>query len=183
MTWIKRNLPSILSITGIIAIAVVLYIYRDYINRLGNFGYLGAFFISFFSSLTVILPVPGFFIIISMATIFNPVIIAIVSSTGGTLGESTGYLLGYSGRHVLGENKQYVRAENWMKRWGFWAILFFSFVPLMPADIAGITAGALRYPFWKYLIICWIGKTLKYLFLITISLWGWQQLLKLFPFM
>jgi membrane protein DedA with SNARE-associated domain len=28
-------------------------------------------------------------------------------------------------------------------------------------DLAGIAAGSLRYPVWRFLLFCWLGKTIK----------------------
>jgi len=56
-------------------------------------------------------------------------------------------------------------------------------VPFMPMDIAGITAGVLRFPFWQFLLACWAGKTIKYLVVIVPTLWGFQKIIELFPFL
>jgi membrane protein YqaA with SNARE-associated domain len=41
-------------------------------------------------------------------------------------------------------------------------IFFLSAAPLF-FDLAGIAAGALRFPIWKYFIACWLGRTVLYL--------------------
>jgi len=181
MNWFKKNFISILTVAAVIIIAAVIFLFRDQINTLGEFGYLGAFLISLIGSLTIVLPVPGILILFALATVFNPFLIAIAGSTGGTIGELSGYALGFSGRHIFGSNKQYIRTEKWMKKWGVWAIGVFAFVPILPTDVAGIAAGALRLPVWKFFIACWIGKTLKYILLILASTWGWHFIQNIFP--
>lgn len=181
MNWLKRNYLSILSVLLVVAIALIAFFFSDQLKTLGNLGYLGAFLISFISSLTIILPVPGLVVLIALGSIFNPFFIAIAGSTGGTFGETTGYVLGYSGRHLAVGNRNYLRIEGWMKKWGIWAIILFAFVPVLPADLAGLTSGALRFPLWKFWIACWIGKTAKYLLIIMASVWGWQTIVHFFP--
>ncbi len=178
--WIKKNYLAILVILLVIAISVALYLYRDIVSKLGNYGYLGAFLISLISSLTIILPVPGFLLLISLVATFNPVLIALAASTGGIIGELSGYAAGRSGRSMLQANKAYLRAESWMRKWGIWAIILFAFIPLVPFDVAGLASGALRFPLWKFMIAGWLGKSAKFIMLLLLSYWGFQFVPHLF---
>jgi membrane protein YqaA with SNARE-associated domain len=81
---------------------------------------------------------------------------------------------------MLQANKTYLRAESWMKRWGMWAIMLFAFIPLVPFDIAGLASGALRFPVWKFMVAGWIGKSVKFILLLLLSVWGFQFVLRLF---
>lgn len=56
--------------------------------------------------------------------------------------------------------------HGWVERWGFWAIAFLSFQPLLPIEIGGFIAGAARMPVNKFLPALWLGKFPKYLGLI-----------------
>jgi|WetSurMetagenome_2_1015567.scaffolds.fasta_scaffold02148_9 membrane protein YqaA with SNARE-associated domain len=176
VNWLKKNYLAIIVIILVITLSVVLFIFRDLVKQLNNFGYLGAFLISLIASLTIVLPVPGFYLLIPLAAIFNPVLIALAAATGGVIGELSGYAAGRSGRHILAGNKQYVRAEAWMKKWGVWAIMFFAFVPVVPFDVAGLACGALRYPIWKFMLAGWIGKSAKFVILLLFSSWAIQFL-------
>jgi membrane protein YqaA with SNARE-associated domain len=42
-------------------------------------------------------------------------------------------------------------------------IFVLSFVPNPFFDVAGATAGALRFPLWKFLLMCFLGKSLRYM--------------------
>jgi membrane protein YqaA with SNARE-associated domain len=180
MNWLKRNYLSLLVILAVVALSVALYLCRGMVAKLGNYGYLGAFLISLVASLTIILPVPGFLLLISLVSILNPVLVALAASTGGIIGELSGYLAGRSGRSMLQANKAYLRAESWMKRWGIWAIMLFAFVPLVPFDVAGLASGALRFPVWKFMVAGWIGKSVKFILLLLLSAWGFQFVPRLF---
>ena len=52
-------------------------------------------------------------------------------------------------------------------------IFIFSLVPFFPFDLAGIVAGALRFPFWKFFLLCWLGRTLLYIGVALAGAWGW----------
>ena len=67
-----------------------------------------------------------------------------------------------------------------MKNWRLTRAMIFAFaaIPLVPFDAAGIIAGALRYPLWKFLLIGWAGKTIKFIALVYAAMWGWNILLR-----
>ncbi|MBN1368416.1 MAG: VTT domain-containing protein [Dehalococcoidales bacterium] len=188
MNWLKKNFLALIVILAVIALSVVLYLFRDtlttrlneYTNRGDIFVYIGAFFISLIGSLTIVLPFPGFLILIPFASVYNPIFIALAASTGGIIGELSGYAAGRSGRSMLRANKAYLKAESWMKRRGVWAIMLFAFIPLVPFDVAGLAAGALRMPLWKFMIAGWIGKSAKFILLLMLSYWGFRFIPHLF---
>jgi membrane protein YqaA with SNARE-associated domain len=70
--------------------------------------------------------------------------------------------------------------EGWMRRWGAWAVFVFAAVPFLPLDIAGMVAGAIRFPLWKFLLVAWVGKSLKYIGLLVAGFYGWEFVLPYF---
>ena len=60
-------------------------------------------------------------------------------------------------------NKLYEKANHWMVKYGFWCVAFFAFVPNPVFDAIGFAAGVLRYPLWKFVVACFLGKSLKFL--------------------
>ena len=50
-------------------------------------------------------------------------------------------------------------------------------VPLV-FDLAGIAAGVLRFPFWKFLLACWLGRTILYIGIALAGAWGWEVVLR-----
>jgi len=124
-------------------------------------AYLSVFVGVLLCSLTIIVPVPvGTSIMIAAATRWNPVMVALAASIGGTLGELSGYYAGYlSKRIAITENViGYNRVLGWMQRYGVWAICFLALQPIIPFDIGGLIAGAARMPLWKFLPALWVGK-------------------------
>jgi len=177
----KRFIP-VLTLALVIVITLGLFFlaqrYPGRIEEFKNLGYLGVFLICLVSNATVILPVPGIFLFLPLLTVLNPVLIGLVGATGGTIGEVTGYVAGYSGRAMVQSGPLYDKVEGWMKRWGAWIIFIFAAVPFLFVDVAGMVAGALRFPLWKFLLVVWVGKSLKYVALLLLGVWGWGAVLR-----
>jgi membrane protein YqaA with SNARE-associated domain len=182
-TWRKRAL-AIGVVAGSLGISVGLFFftraYPDTIDKFGSYGYLGVFIASLVSSATVILPVPGVLVLLPVVVTLNPLLVALAGSAGGIIGETTGYIAGFGGQAMVSKGKFYARVEGWMKRWGAWTIFVFAFAPFLLFDVAGVVAGALRYPFWKFMLIGFVGKTLKYIGLVYAAILGYNWLLHYF---
>lgn len=149
----------ILLILVVVAITTLAFVYRGRVADLETLGYLGAFLVALISSATIFLPVPGIALIYALGQTLNPVLLGLVAGAGSALGEITGYMAGYSGQAVIENNRHYARLERWMKRRGWVVIFLLSFVPNPFFDIAGAIAGALRFPLWKFVVVCFLGKT------------------------
>jgi membrane protein YqaA with SNARE-associated domain len=179
--WLRPRLVPILTILLVIVISVALFVitqrYPEIVDRFESYGYVGVFLISLVSNATVILPVPGILVFIPLLTAFNPVFLGLVGAAGGVIGEITGYMAGYSGRGLVQRSKMYGRVEGWMKRWGIWVVFVFAVAPFLLLDVAGMVAGALRFPLWKFLLVVWVGKSIKYVGLALAAAWGWELLL------
>ena len=126
-----------------------------------TYGYLGLFLVMVLTSAILFLPLPTAIIVFALGGVLNPILVGIVAGVGGGLGELTGYLLGYSGQTFVEKSRVYGRMERWMKRRGSIVIFLVSFVPNPFLDIAGFVAGALRFPVWRFLFFCGLGKTLR----------------------
>ncbi len=176
-SWIRRNYLSILALFLIIAIVVGLYVFYqrnpDRVAEFESYGYLGAFLICLVTNATVILPFPGIVVLFALGAAFNPLFIGLAAGIGGTIGEMTAYLLGYSGRGVVANIRFYDRSVQWLEKWGVLTVFVFALTPL-PFDVLGIAAGLLRFPFWKFFIACWLGKTLLYIGMAFAGAWGWE---------
>jgi len=180
----SRLRPAVLLVLIIllaIGITAGLLIFRDQVNALGNYGYLGAFLISLITSATVIVPVPGIVALFVIGNTLNPVLVGLVGAAGGILGEMVGFMVGHQGHDLVQHPGQlYLRMEAWMRRWGGWAIFVFAAAPIPMFDVAGIVSGALGYPLWKFLLIGWVGKSIKFVLLVLAGAWGWGTILSYF---
>ena len=159
----KLTFVRVLVLLAVITLTIFLILNRDRVQELEALGYPGIFLISLFSNATLILPVPGVLFTSAMGAVFNPYCVALAAGCGAALGELTGYVAGFSGQGII-ENKQwYARVTEWMKKFGGLTVLLLAFIPNPIFDIAGMVAGALRMPLWKFLLFSWVGKTGKML--------------------
>ena len=170
--FLSRDLYlRILVLIVILGITACIFVFRDRVANLAGYGYLGAFLISLLSSATIILPIPGLALIFALGDAYNPFLIGIAAGAGSALGEITGYMAGYSGQGVLKKSKTYLRMEHWMRRRGSVVIFVLAFVPNPIFDLAGAAAGVLRYPLWKFLLVCFLGKTPKSILVALAGAW------------
>jgi membrane protein YqaA with SNARE-associated domain len=172
-SWLNRNLVAIAMFVLVLGVTIALFVMRNEILKLGNYGYLGTFFLSLGTNATIILPMPSILMILPLGATFNPLYIGLVAGLGGALGEMTAYIVGYTGRGLWQDNPNYIKAVGWLKRWGMLIVFIFAVTP-MPLDIMGIAAGNLRLPAWKFFLPCWPGKTIKYIILAYVGYWGWE---------
>jgi len=176
-SWLKRNFLAVTMFVLVLAVTITLFILRNEILKLGNYGYLGTFVLSVATNATILLPMPSILMILPLGATFNPLYIGLAAGIGGAIGEMTAYIVGYSGRGIWNNNPNYIKAVGWLKKWGMLVIFVFSVTP-MPLDIMGIAAGNLRLPAWKFFLPCWPGKTIKYIVLAYVGYWGWAAFIK-----
>ncbi len=187
---LRNKIIPILALLLVIAVMVgIFYFYRRYPDRiveLKNYAYGGAFLISLIGNATIILPGAVLLILSDIGAVLypvtgpvGPIIVGLAGGAGAAIGEITGYMAGYSGRAIVRRQTTYVRLEGWVKKWGAILIFLVSLVPLI-FDLAGIAAGALRLPIWKFLLACWLGRTLLYISVVLASAWGWETILTYF---
>jgi len=136
------------------------------IDRFASTAYLVVFLVTLLSNAGIFVPV--FFhisIMMTVADLWNPVLVALAASVAGTLGEITGYYAGYLGKRIahLENIPGYQRLVGWMNKHGPWGIFLISLQPILPFDIAGLLAGASKLPLWKFILPCWAGRFPKYL--------------------
>jgi uncharacterized membrane protein YdjX (TVP38/TMEM64 family) len=69
------------------------------------------------------------------------------------------------------------RMLQWLSgRWGFWALVGWSFFPLAPTDLACYLAGSLRLPFARYLTAVCLGELLVCAGYVFLSQQAWGRL-------
>ncbi|MFF2348638.1 DedA family protein [Kitasatospora sp. NPDC058115] len=126
------------------------------------------------------IPLPGEIALVSAALlsargVVSPVWVAVCAILGAIIGDSVGYSIGRKGGKPLFEKlgrkfpkhfgpNHLATAERSFQKWGMWAVFFGRFIALLRI-FAGPLAGALRMPYWKFLIanvlggIVWAGGT------------------------
>ena len=179
--WVRNRLLPILSLVLVIGIVIgVFFFYRSYperIEALQGYSYLGVFFISVLLNATIVLPAGNFLVLATMGAVLpSATLVGLVGGLGAAVGELTGYAAGYRGQAIISRQRVYTRLKGWVERWGMLTIFLLSVVPLV-FDLAGIAAGVLRFPLWKFFIACWLGRTVLYLVIAWGGAMGWEALL------
>ena len=168
--WLSK--PFRISVVLVVlGLSVAIFALRDQFARMAAIGYPGIFLVSLLGNATIILPAPSLALVFAMGSALPPLFVGLAAGVGEALGELTGYAAGFGGRAVIEDKKTFQRLEAWMERAGGITIFVLSAIPNPFFDMAGIAAGALHYPLWRFLLACWLGKTLK----TTLVAWAGAQ--------
>jgi membrane protein DedA with SNARE-associated domain len=163
-----------------IALCAAVVYYWDYIDRVGQYGYLGVFIINIFAGVTIIVPVPGLLIVFTMGSVLHPAIVGACAGLGEAIGSIIIYLTGYGGRGALKTlNHKYTnRFEEWIHRRGSIAVFLMSAIinPLFYPFTA--VAGMMRFGLVRFFFSCWAGKTIKGMAVAYIGYFGLGSILR-----
>jgi membrane protein YqaA with SNARE-associated domain len=183
----SRRFIFFFTLVVVIGLTVALHLtygrHPERLVELRHYAYGGAFLISLIGNATIIFPGAVLVILSNLGIVLysstglaGPIIVGLAGGVAAAIGETTGYIAGYSGREVVVGRKMYGQIEGWVRKWGSLAILVFSLVPFM-FDLVGIVAGVLRFPFWKFILFCGLGRTILYVVFITLAALGFRALL------
>ena len=159
--FVTQYRTQIIALLASVGLTVGVVLLADDLRNLAGLGYLGIFAVSVLSNATVVLPVPGIAVVCAGGGVLNPLLVALVAGVGEPLGELTGYLAGYAGSAIVEDSERFARVRGYMLKNGFLTLFVLSAVPNPLFDLAGIAAGMLRVPVARFLLACWLGKTLK----------------------
>ena len=121
---------SVVLIVGTIALTVGLaFVPGNFVERLGNYGYLGLFILTLLASATIVLPSPAVGIALLAGKTLNPWIVGLVGGVAAGLGEITGYLAGLGGSELAKRSRFYPRIERYVQRWGVLTIFTLAIIP------------------------------------------------------
>jgi len=184
---VATSMPFLLSLLGQDELKESVFGWLPGEEEFNDFGYAGIFVANFLGTATGFFPVPGLtaaaqlLVIAGSDSLYVPGVVA-AGALGMTLGESTAYLAGAVGRGLAEEQQMPVRgrlgewmhrAAGWidwmMARYGFMTLLVLSAIPNPFFEFAGITAGAVRMSFWRFIVAVGIGKTIRAILLVTLG--------------
>jgi membrane protein YqaA with SNARE-associated domain len=103
---------------------------------------------------------------------YNPLLLLFVASGGNVLGAMTTYAVGFFGgdrltRNILRMKPETVeKAHGIFMKYGVWSLLF-SWLPFI-GDGLCLVGGALKVPMTVFFPLVFIGKCLRYLFIISL---------------
>ncbi len=157
----RRTLLHLVLFLVVASIVAIAFLFRDTFS-LHQVGYAGVALTAIVASGGMVVPAPALAVVCTAGALLIPWIVALIAGTCEGVGELTGYFLGRSGEELLSGRRFYRRLRIWMGRHGWLVLFLLSVIPNPVFDVAGIAAGALRYPIWRFLALVWVGKTLKY---------------------
>jgi len=168
--WLKATVYGVV----VIGLSVGLTYFIQYLwgrfdissAKLAPGAYLIVFLTTLLCNASIMVPVAiHTSVMMAAASVWDPALVAFIASVAGALGEITGYYAGYLGKRIMigGSTPGYNKLVGWVNRYGPWAIFVIALQPVLPVDIAGLTAGVSKMPLWKFLLPCWAGKFPKYI--------------------
>ncbi|MER7502656.1 DedA family protein [Nonomuraea pusilla] len=142
------------------------------------------------------IPLPGEIVLVSAAIlsakgVVSPVWVGVCASAGAIVGDSAGYAIGRKGGRPLFTrlgrrfpkhfgDAHVAKAEAYFQRFGMWAVFVGRFIALLRI-LAGPLAGALRMPYWKFVVanvlggIVWAGGTTAVVFYLGLVAEKWLK--------
>lgn len=163
----KRLLYVFIFVFSTLLLILPLY-FKDQLHYLGAFGLFGLFLINLLGSATIFVPAPVILSVGVAGNIYNPLIVALVSSLGSSLGESTGFLFGHSTRELFKLKHDHKLLYKFFihifHKHGAIVIILFSIIPNPLIDGIGIFAGFTGYSLKKFILLVFIGRLIRNIF-------------------
>lgn len=164
-----EKLISILIFIFSLAISFSVFFIPIDSQQLAAYGYAGIFIITLLGAASLFIPGPTMIAAFVIGSVLNPLIVSLVAGLGSAIGESTGYAMGYASRALIASSKKdddkgtwYWKIFRWMGDRPFLTIFILSAVPNFLTDIAGLIAGRIEYPYYRFLIATFFGKTIRF---------------------
>jgi membrane protein YqaA with SNARE-associated domain len=189
----SRKWSYTLGIIGVvltIAMAAAIIIYKDELQQVQHWGYLGAFIISILGGATIIIPVPMLAVVFALGgAMSNPwtaALLAVSAALGELIGALTIYMTGHGAGKVLVDSKHgkiqraYERLLELMERRGPLTLFIVASVVNPFFYPAALAAGALRFGLKNYMSIVLAGKLIKCATVVYAGYFGLKGLLDLF---
>ena len=162
----KNNLKSKLKYIFLSVIVACIgslpfFLFSDTLKNLSAVSYIGLFIATFLTNASVLLPASGIAFTLSASYILDPLICVIVGGLGTALGEMVSYICGRNGSAVIDDIKKFEKVSLYLKKYDMIIVFIFALLPLPLFDFVGIAAGLSKMSLPKYIIACFLGKTLK----------------------
>ena len=177
---------GILGVVLTVLMAAAIVIYKEEVQELQQYGYIGAFFISILGGATIIIPVPMLAVVFALGgAMGGPWQVALVGLSAA-LGELVGALTIYMTGHGAGTaisiskhgkiQKAYERMLDLIERRG--ALTLFAVTSVVNPFFypAAFACGALHFGLKKYIIIVLAGKIIKCMTIVYAGYFGLKGL-------
>jgi membrane protein YqaA with SNARE-associated domain len=170
---------GIFGIVATIAMIVAIIYFREEVEALKHYGYLGAFFISILGGATIIIPVPMLAVVFALGGVMEyPWLVGISAALGELVGALTIYMTGHGAGHALSNSKHgriqaaYDKLLRLMEKRGSLTLFIVTSVVNPFFYPAALACGALRFGLKKYVLIVLAGKLIKCMTVVYAGYWG-----------
>ena len=139
-------------------------------------NYISLFFVSLISA--TLFPMGSEALLIyNLNENHNIYLLIIFATFGNVLGSCVNYYLGFKGEEYL-ERKSFLKKDKILKYKSFYSkygsySLLLSWMPII-GDPLTFIAGVLKYSFKKFLLLVFLAKFLRYLFVAIIFIYGFE---------
>jgi membrane protein YqaA with SNARE-associated domain len=164
----KAYILGVIGIVLTILMAVAIVVYKEQVQNLQQYGYMGAFFISILGGATIIVPVPMLAVVFALGAVMpSPWLVGISAALGELVGALTIYMTGHGAGRVIADSshgriqKAYERMLDLIERRGTLTLFAVTSVVNPFFYPAAFACGALRFGLRKYIFIVLIGKIIK----------------------
>jgi uncharacterized membrane protein YdjX (TVP38/TMEM64 family) len=179
----RAYILGILGVVLTLLMAAAIVIYKDEVQTLQQYGYLGAFFISILGGATIVVPVPMLAVVFALGGVMpSPWLVGISAALGELVGALTIYMTGHgAGRAIAGSKhgriqKAYERMLDLVERRGALALFAVTSVVNPFFYPAAFACGALHFGLRKYIFIVLIGKIIKCMTVVYAGYFGLKGL-------
>jgi membrane protein YqaA with SNARE-associated domain len=172
---------GILGVVLTLLMVAAIIIYKEEVQGLKNYGYLGAFLISIFGGATVIIPVPMLAVVFALGAAMQDLWHVALMGTAAALGELIGALTIYMTGHGAGRaisskpgrmQAAYERMLGLMERRGPLTLFIVASIVNPFFYPAALACGALRFGIKKYIFIVLAGKLIKCMTVVYAGYYG-----------
>ena len=164
-----------------LAICAMVVIFRAEVIKFSQYGYLGVLLVSFLAAAISVVPVPSIFIVFTLGATLNPILVGLVAGAGETLGSMVVYMTSLSGTkafHVF-DHQVIEKLRSWLSKQGALAVFIMASI-LNPVFYPfTIMAGLMRFGWWRFMLPCLVGKSLKNILVAGAGFCGVHALLDL----
>ena len=148
---------------------------------------LTAFIFATFGNTSILIVFPYILIVYNIAQVFdNWILLGIVSGLGAAVGEVTSYIVGRligaskkMGESEMGEKFHRIRAKFEEKPASIPLTIFLFALTPLPDDAILVPIGMMKYPYWKSIPPCMLGKTMLCTLMAWLGCWVKENIVNL----
>jgi membrane protein YqaA with SNARE-associated domain len=154
----------ILGLFPVIGLNVLVYFLPIDYGVFRDWAYLASFAACFVANAASVVPVPYIPVVAHLVQTAESVPLVVVAGAfGSVLGESVAFIAGRVGRRLVAGHPLYARLERVADRPFLAGLVLFAFAaPMNPLfDVAGLAAGALRFPYWVFFVAVFLARVTR----------------------